>query len=110
MFICSRYLRPGSTFVGGALLQLFAALLPIVQPFADAGLEAAVGRLVKSLPLHLLGPVILAGKRLIGVVVVGIILTVADLLHQLGRSVEDMRRRHERAGLFRASPSPFLGD
>ena len=40
-----------------------------------------------------------SGRRtLFGIVVVLVARAVADLLHQLGRRIEDMRRRHQRAG------------
>src|SRR5438046_2201229 len=87
----------GSTRLIVGLLQLFAPLIPIVQPFPDARFKAPVGRLVKCLRPHFRWPIILARKSFVGIVVVGVILAVADILHELCRSIEDVHRRHQRA-------------
>ena len=71
---------------------------------ADRGFEAALARFVEGLRLHFFGPVILAGKALVGVMVVGIALAVANVFHEPGRGVQDMRRGHQGASLLRASP------
>src|SRR3712207_2176387 len=75
-------------------------LLPPVQPLADLPLEAAIHRPVEALPPELLWPVILPREGVRLVVVVGVALAVADLLHELGRRVEDGLGRHEGAVLL----------
>src|SRR5262249_3819621 len=92
------------THVAVALLQLLAPLIPIVQPLANLGLEAAVGGLVKSLRAHAFGPVILPGEGVIGVMVIGVALAVADVLHEACRRVEDVHRRDQRTGLLGRAP------
>src|SRR3954453_9828901 len=57
---------------------------------------------------HLLRPVILARKALIGIMVVGIALAAADGLQWLGRRIQDMQRRHQRSGFLRAPPALLL--
>src|SRR6185369_17753019 len=98
-----------STLIWRALLQLLATLFPIVQPLANASLETAVAGLVEGLAFHSFRPVILSRKGLVGIVVVGIAFAVADGLHQPGRRIEDMHRRHQRAGFLGGSPGPLLG-
>jgi hypothetical protein len=45
---------------------------PVVQPFADFALEAAVGRIVERLAAQRLGKIVLARERVRRVVVVGV--------------------------------------
>src|SRR6476659_2011374 len=99
----------GSTLVVAALLQLLAPLVPIFQALPHARLEAAVGGLIDVLRLHLVGPIILAGEALVGVMIVGVALAVADVLHELCRCVEDMHWRQQRARLLRRRPRFLLG-
>ena len=70
------------------------------QPLADLALEAAIGRIVEVLAAHLLRKIVLAGKGIGLVVIVLVALAVALFLHQLGRRVEDVLRRQQRAVLF----------
>src|SRR5229473_2252317 len=47
-----------------------AQLRPVIQPFANLALEAAVGRIVESLAAQRFREIVLAGERILGVVVV----------------------------------------
>src|SRR5690606_22244328 len=65
-------------------------VVPVLQSAADLGLQPARARPVERAPRHLVGKVVLAGKGFFGVVVVGIALAVAEILHQPGRRIENM--------------------
>ena len=67
---------------------------------AELGLRALAGRLVVALPRHAVGEIVLAGEPVRRVVVVGVVLAVAELLHQPGRRVADVERRRQRAVLL----------
>ena len=75
-------------------------LRPILQALADFALEAALGRIVELLPAEFFREIVLAGERLLGVVVVFVARAVAFGLHQLGRRIEDVLGRQQRAGLL----------
>src|SRR4051795_7269904 len=107
-WLCSLFRRRVLTRVRFALLQLLAPRIPIFNPLAHFRFEAAVGGIVEGLGVHAFGPVILARKSFVGIVVVGIALAVADILHQPRRGVEDVHRRHQRAGLLGASEGLLL--
>ena len=79
---------------------LLPQLRPVVQPFPDLALEAAVGRIVEGLPAELLREVVLAGKGLGRIVIVVVTRAVALGLHQLGRRIEDVLGRQQRARLL----------
>src|SRR5260370_605507 len=88
-------------------LLFVAQALPIVQTLANLALEAAVDRLVEGLARQAVGEIVLTGEAVLGIRVVAIAGTVALLLHELGRRVQDMLRRHQRAGrLARPHPPP----
>src|SRR5690606_37381180 len=93
-------------------LKRSATLLPQPVPVSDAflhlALEAALDRLVEGPRLHLVGPVVVAREAFLGIVIVGVAFAVADVLHQLGRRVEDVGRRHQAARLARAAPGGLL--
>src|SRR5258708_1904794 len=76
---------------------LLAQLLPVFQPLQDLALEAAFDRLVEFLACHAVGEIVLSREAVLGIVVVFVALAVADLLHELGRRIEDMHRRRQRA-------------
>src|SRR3569623_177578 len=85
----------------------FPALLQFGPPrhaLGDALLLAAIGRGVEGLRAHLLGPVIRPRIAFRRIMVIGIALAVPDILHQPGRGVEDVLRRHQRSGFLRAAP------
>src|SRR5215207_1959615 len=63
---------------------------PVVQPFADFPLEAAVGRIVKCLAAERVGKIVLARECLRRRVIVFVSRAVAFLFHQPRRRVEDM--------------------
>src|SRR5690606_24442507 len=93
-----------------ALFLLFTSqFFPISDSLGDLAFEASIGRRVEGPRLHLLGPVIVAGKALGHVMVVSIALAVADLLHQPRRRVEDGLGRHQRSGLLGRAPRALLG-
>src|SRR5215475_6626502 len=77
-----------------------AQLGPIVEALSDLALKAALRRIVKLLPSERFGEIVLARKRFRRVVVVLVAGAVAFLLHQLGRRIEDVLRRQERARLL----------
>jgi hypothetical protein len=83
---------------------------PVVEALADVALEAAFRRIVKGLPAHLFGKIVLARKGVRLVVVVAIARAVAFILHQLGRRVEDVLRRQQRAMLLRGPGRRLEGD
>src|SRR5690606_6113859 len=93
---------------GSAIVPFLPELVPVGDTLADLALEAALDGLVEDLWLHLLGPVVVAREAVLGIVVVSVALAVADLLHQLGRRVEDVLRRHQAAGLARARRGSFV--
>src|SRR5260370_7759011 len=76
---------------------LLAQLLQVFQPLQDLALEAAFDRLVELLARHAVGEIVLSREAVLGIVVVLVTLAVADLLHELGRRIEDMHRRRQRA-------------
>ena len=71
------------------------------QPLAQLALEAAVARLVERRARHAVREIVRGRERVFLVMVVGVAGAVAELLHQLGRRVEDMRGRHQAAGVPR---------
>ena len=66
--------------------------------------KAAVLRLVKIRSRHAIRKVVLAGERIRRLMVVVVAGAVAELLHELRRRIQNMRRRHQAAGLPRAAP------
>ena len=80
---------------------LFAQLRPIFQTLADFALEAALGRIVEYVAAELFREIVLAGERLFGIVIVFVSRAITLGLHQLGRCVEDVFGRQQRAGFFR---------
>src|SRR5690606_18074711 len=84
-----------------AAAALAPDLRPVVQAFAYLALEAALGRIVKGVAPHLLGKIVLAGKRFRLVVVVEVAGGVVLILHQLGRRIEDVFWRQQRAVFLR---------
>src|SRR6188508_1441899 len=82
------------------LASLLPQFLPVFQALEDLALEATLDRLVELLTRHPVGKVALAREALLGIVVVFVAAAVAQLLHELGRRVEDMHRRRERAVLL----------
>src|SRR5690606_6707123 len=83
---------------------LFAQSVPVRDPLPHLSLETALDRVIVDLWVHLLGPVIGTRETVLGIVVIGIVLAVADVLHQLGRCVEDVLRRHQAARVPGAFP------
>src|SRR5258708_5311408 len=57
---------------------------PIFEALADFALKAALGRIVELAAAERFGEIVLAGKRLLGIVVVFVARAVAFGLHQLG--------------------------
>src|SRR5262249_31824175 len=80
-------------------LSLPSQLRPIFQPLPDLAFEAALGWVVELLPSQLFGEIVLPGKRLGRFVIVVVAFAIALRLHQLGRRVEDVLRRQQRACL-----------
>src|ERR1700720_4578368 len=83
-----------------ASIPLPAKLGPIIQPFSNFALEAAVGRIIKSLSAQRFRKIVLSGERVCRVVVVFVAAAIAFRLHQLGRRVQDMLRRQQRTALL----------
>src|SRR5258707_14217810 len=81
--------------VGYLSAPLLPQLRPVIQPLADLALEAAVGRIIKSLAAQRFREIVLAGERVLGVVVVLIARAIAFRLHQFGRRVQNMLRRQQ---------------
>src|SRR6185436_3057797 len=84
--------------------------VPPLEPLQHLALEPALDRAVVLLRRHPLGPVIRPGKPVFRLVVIGIALAIADVLHQLRRGVEDAGGGREGAGLPRRFPRRLLGD
>src|SRR5690349_14778105 len=78
---------------------LISQFLPVFEALQDLAFEAALDRLVEFLAGHAVGEVVLAREAVLGIVVVLVAAAVADLLHQLGRGIEDVHRRRQRAVL-----------
>src|SRR5690349_9316606 len=85
---------PPSRFPGRDLLPTLVAADggPAIQPLADLGFRPLALGVVEGLPVHLVGEVVLAREPLRLVVVVGVALAVAQVLHQPGGRVEDVLR------------------
>ena len=84
------------------LLFTFAPeLVPIFQALRHVAFETAFDRFVIALGLHFIGPVIVTGKSILGIVIVAVARSVADILHQLCRRIENILRRHQAARFFR---------
>jgi len=66
------------------------------------------GGLVEGLSLNAVGQVVRAGEAVGRVRVVLVALAVAEILHEPGGGVEDMGRRHERAGLAGQARRPAV--
>src|SRR5712691_3437871 len=62
-----------------------AQLRPVIQPPANLALEAAIGRIVKSLSAKGVREIVLSGKGLRRVVIVFVTAAIAFRLHQPGR-------------------------
>src|SRR6187431_1239400 len=71
-----------------AARPLAAQLRPVIQPLPDLALEAAFGRIVEILPWQRVGKIILAGKGVLGVVIIGIAAAIAFFLHQPRRRIQ----------------------
>ncbi len=72
---------------------------PVLEPAGELALEALVARAVELGALHAVREVVLAGEAVLRVVVVVVAGAVAERLHQLGGRVQDVRGRHQAAGL-----------
>src|SRR3984957_21134861 len=87
------------------LAPLLSEPSPVLEPFPDLALEAALDRLVERVAAALLGPIVLAAERFGRVVIVLISCAIALALHEPRRRVEDALRRRGRTLLFRQRPS-----
>src|SRR6516225_8855309 len=81
--------------------RAMAQLVPIVEPLPDLALKAAFAGPVENAPRDAVREIVLAGEPLLGGVVVDIAFAIAEVAHQPGRRVQDVHRRHQRAGLVR---------
>src|SRR3546814_10220554 len=63
---------------------------------------------IEGFGCHLLRPIIVAGKTLLDIMVVGIALAITDVLHQLGRRVQNVLRRHQRSRVAGGFPCGLL--
>src|SRR5262249_22200387 len=90
-------------------LPLLPQLCPVFQPLPDLALEAALGRIVEGVAAERLREVVLAGEGVGGVVVVLVASAVALRLHQLGRCVEDVLGRQQRARLLGGAHGRAIG-
>src|SRR6516165_8234528 len=81
--------------------RAMAQLVPIVEPLPDLALKAAFAGAVETAPRDAVREIVLAGEPLLGGVVVDIAFAIAEVAHQPGRRVQDVHRRHQRAGLVR---------
>src|SRR5687768_10706911 len=72
-----------------------------LEPVFQFCLETACGRLVEALTLHAVRKIMLSGKGLFLIVIVGVAAAIALLLHQPRRRVENMFRGRKRATLLR---------
>src|SRR5262249_4437002 len=76
-------------------------LRPILQPFPDLAFEPALGWVIKLLPFQRFRKIVLPGKGLFGVMVVGIAATIAHFLHQPGRRIEHLFWRQQGSSVLR---------
>src|SRR5699024_101790 len=101
--------RPRSSVLRSRLLVLPLVLrpplrahpMPFGQSLGDDALVAVAGGPVQPLRLHLFGEVVRPRESSRRVRIVLVALPVAEILHQLRRGVEDVRRRHEGTGRLR---------
>src|SRR3546814_7454520 len=63
---------------------------------------------IEGLGCHLLRSIIVAGKTLLDIMVVGIALAITDVLLQLGRRVQNVLRRHQRSRVASGFPCGIL--
>src|SRR3546814_3579523 len=63
---------------------------------------------IEGFGCHLLRPIIVAGKTPLDIMVVGIALAITDVLHQLGRRVQNVLRRHQRSRVAAGFPCGLL--
>src|SRR3954469_18751928 len=77
-----------------------AKLGPVVQALPDLALEPALRRIIERLAAEFFREIVLAGERLLLVVVVGIAAAVSFRLHQIGRRIEDVLGRQQRTILL----------
>lgn len=64
------------------------------------------------MPPHILGKIILPGKPVFRIMVIGIAGTIAQILHHPRRGIQDMGGGHQRAGFpcrFRGGVIGFVG-
>src|SRR6516165_3034793 len=78
----------------------FSQLRPIVEPFPDLALKAALGRIIEGLTAQRLREIVPAGKGVRRVMIVFIARAIALLLHQPGRRIQDVFWRQQRARLL----------
>src|SRR6266702_8959168 len=71
-------------------------LRPVLEPFPDLALEAAVGRIVEGLTSQRFREIVLAREGVRRVVVVLVATSVAFRFHQLGRRIQDVLWRQQR--------------
>src|SRR5712675_2283293 len=68
----ARHFRVSAVCETSGLFRLTfpAQLRPIIQPFSNLALESAIGRIVEGLAAQRFREIVLAGERILGVVVV----------------------------------------
>src|ERR1700759_2919758 len=93
--------RPPKPETAASLSSLVLAKLgPVIQALPDFTLESTLRRIVERLAAEFFREIVLAGKCLLLVVVVGITAAVTFGLHQVGRRVENVLRRQQRAAVL----------
>src|SRR5207248_11090878 len=92
---------PPRSGLGVGSRRALAQLVPIIEALFDLALEAALARPIEAAAGDPVRKIVLAGEAFLGGVVVDRALAVAEIAHQPRRRVEDVHRRHQRAGLVR---------
>src|SRR6056297_4261810 len=81
----------------------------ICESFLQLALEPAFDGAVEDRAFHPLGKVVLPGKSILGIMVIGIAVAIALILHQLRGGVEDMPRRWFASGLLGLAHRGLVG-
>src|SRR3546814_9705151 len=89
-------------------IPLFTKLVPPGDALRYPLFKATPRWTVEGFGCHLLRPIIVAGKTLLDIMVVGIALAITDVLHQLGRRVQNVLRRHQRSRVAGRFPCGLL--
>ena len=85
--------------------RIFVVRFELLELFADSNLEPARHGMIILNRVHVLGKIRFSGRESVGFVVrVAIVLTVAEIFHQIRRCVEDVLGGHKRPRILGVAP------